>query len=102
MEILLTGDAISAREAHELGLVNEVVPREQLMDAARAMAGRILENGPVAVRAVKESVQRGMTMPVPEAMDFELRQAAAVFASDDAKEGPLAFLQKRKPQWKGK
>ena len=98
MEILLTGDAISAREAHELGLVNEVVPREQLMDAAQAMAVRILGNGPVAVRAVKESVQRGMTLSVPEAMDFELRQAAKVFASDDAKEGPLAFLQKRKPQ----
>jgi len=56
----------------------------------------------VAVRAVKESVQKGMAMSVSEAMDFELQQAATVFASEDAKEGPLAFLQKRKPQWKGK
>ena len=72
------------------------------MDAAQAMARRILENGPVAVRAVKESVQKGMAMSVSEAMDFELQQAATVFASEDAKEGPLAFLQKRKPQWKGK
>ena len=102
MEILLTGDPISAQEALELGLVNQVVPREQLMDAAQAMARRILENGPVAVRAVKESVQKGMAMSVSEAMDFELQQAATVFASEDAKEGPLAFLQKRKPQWKGK
>jgi enoyl-CoA hydratase len=72
------------------------------MDAAQAMAQRILENGPVAVRAVKESVQKGLALSFPEAMEFELKQAATVFASEDAREGPLAFLQKRKPEWKGK
>jgi enoyl-CoA hydratase len=102
MEILLTGDPISAQEAYDLGLVNQVVPRGQLMDAAQAMADRILENGPLAVQAIKESVQKGMGMTVPEAMEFELQQAARVFATEDAKEGPLAFLQKRKPNWKGK
>lgn len=102
MEILLTGDAISAREALELGLVNQVVPPDQLMDAARKMADRVLENGPLAVRAVKESVVKGMGMPIAEALEFELQQAARIFATEDAKEGPLAFLQRRKPNWKGK
>jgi enoyl-CoA hydratase len=102
MEILLTGDPISAREAYELGLVNQVVPHDQLADAARKMAGRILENGPLAVRAIKESVIKGLALPLPEAMDFELQQAAKVFATEDAREGPLAFLQKRQPNWKGK
>jgi enoyl-CoA hydratase len=102
MEILLTGDPISAQEAYDLGLVNQVVPRSQLMDAAQRMAERILENGPLAVQAIKESVQKGMGMTVPDAMEFELQQAARVFATEDAKEGPLAFLQKRKPNWKGR
>ncbi len=66
------------------------------------MADRVLENGPLAVRAIKESVTKGMGLPIGEALDFELQQAARIFATEDAKEGPLAFLQKRKPNWKGK
>jgi enoyl-CoA hydratase len=102
MEILLTGDPISAQQALDLGLVNQVVAPGRLMEAAHAMAERILENGPLAVRAVKESVVKGLGMPVSEAMDFELRLAAQVFSTDDAKEGPRAFLEKRKPKWKGR
>ena len=102
MEILLTGDPISAHEALDLGLVNQVVAPGELMDAARAMAERILENGPLAVRAVKESVVRGSGLPLAEAMEFELELAARVFATYDAKEGPRAFLEKRKPNWKGR
>jgi enoyl-CoA hydratase len=102
MEILLTGDPISAQEALDLGLLNQVVAPGELMDAAHAMAERILENGPLAVRAVKESVVKGLGLPIAEAMDFELELAAQVFSTDDAKEGPRAFLEKRKPSWKGR
>jgi enoyl-CoA hydratase len=102
MEILLTGDPISAHEALDLGLLNQVVAPGELMDAAHAMAERILENGPLAVRAVKESVVRGSGLPLTQAMELELKLAAQVFATDDAKEGPRAFLEKRKPNWKGR
>ena len=102
MEILLTGDPISAEEACRLGLVNQVVPKDKLTAAAEAMAERILANGPRAVQAVKESAIRGLSLAIPEALELELKFAAQVFATEDAKEGPLAFLQKRKPQWKGK
>jgi len=102
MEILLTGDPVPAQEMYELGFLNKVVPPEKLMDAAREMAERILENGPVAVRAVKESVVKGLNTSIPEALEFELQQAARVFATEDAKEGPKAFIEKRKPEWKGR
>ncbi|MFQ5415706.1 MAG: enoyl-CoA hydratase/isomerase family protein [Myxococcota bacterium] len=102
MEILLTGDPISARTALDLGLLNRVVAPSELMNEAHAMAERILENGPLAVRAVKESVIRGSGLPLAKAMEFELEQAARVFSSDDAVEGPRAFLEKRKPNWQGR
>ena len=102
MEMLLTGDPVSAQEAYNLGIVNQVVPHNELMDAAQKMADRILENGPVAVRAIKESVIKGLSMSIPDALDFELDQAVRVFDTEDAKEGPKAFLEKRKPNWKGK
>jgi len=76
MEILLTGDPVSAQEAYNLGIVNQVVAQIDLMDAAHKMADRILENGPVAVRAVKESVIKGLNTSIPEALEFELMQAA--------------------------
>lgn len=102
MEMLLTGDPVSAQEALSLGIINQLVPQAELMDAAHKMAGRILENGPLAVRAIKESVIKGLSTTLPEALEFELQQAARVFMTEDAKEGPKAFLQKRKPEWKGK
>ncbi len=102
MEILLTGDPISAQDAYDFGIVNQVVPKSELMDAAQKMADRILENGPLAVRAIKESVIKGLNMAIPEALEFELHQAAVIFDTEDAKEGPTAFLEKRKPNWQGK
>ena len=102
MEILLTGDPISAQEAYNIGLINQVVPKESLMEAAEKMAARILANGPYAVRRVKESAVRGLGMSIPDALELELNFAAEVFGTEDATEGPLAFLQKRKPEWKNK
>jgi enoyl-CoA hydratase/carnithine racemase len=102
MEILITGDPISALEAYHIGLINQVVPKEDLMMAAEKMAARILANGPYAVRKVKESAIRGLSLSMPEALDLELEFAAEVFSTEDATEGPLAFLEKRQPEWKNK
>lgn len=100
MEILLTGDMIDAERAREIGLVNKVVPLAELEDAAFAMANRLCENGPLALRTAKESVVRSMQLDAPFANDFYL--ASRVFYSEDAKEGPKAFKEKRKPQYKGR
>jgi enoyl-CoA hydratase len=102
MEILLTGDSITAQEAYKIGLINQVVPKGELLAAAEKMAERILANGPCAVRAIKESVIRGLSLPISEALDLELEFAAQIFSTDDAIEGPLAFLEKRKPNWQNK
>ncbi len=99
MEFLLTAEAFPASRALELGLLNEVVEPEQLMPRAREWAARILANGPLAVRATKESVVRGMSVTLREAYKIEQEISGIVFQSDDAKEGPKAFAKKRAPNW---
>lgn len=101
MEILLTGDPITAEQALNIGLINRVVPRDQLMDTAMAFAERIAGNGPLAVRAVKESVLRSYDVPAQQAYYLESYLARDVFLSEDAKEGPTAFIEKRPPRFKG-
>src|SRR3954463_12734912 len=88
MEFLLTAEAFPASRALELGLLNEIVEPDQLMDRARDWARRILANGPLAVRATKESVVRGMSGTLREAYKVESEISGIVFQSDDAKEGP--------------
>lgn len=99
MEILLTGDRITAQEAYEIGLVNKVVPLSELMPTAMKYAERICENGPLAVRAIKESVIRGLCLE--PAYSIERLLSMMVFMSEDAREGPRAFMEKRKPVFKG-
>jgi len=99
MELLLTAEAFPAARALELGLLNEIVEPDRLMARAREWADRILANGPLAVRATKESVVRGMSGTLREAYKIESELAGIVFQSDDAKEGPLAFAEKRPPRW---
>ena len=101
MEFLLTAEAFPAQRALELGLINQIVEPDELMDTARAWAGRILANGPLAVRATKESVVRGMSGTLRDAYRIESEIAGIVFASNDAKEGPKAFAEKREPRWTG-
>ena len=102
MEFLLTAEAFPAERALELGLLNEIVSTEQLPDRARKWAARITANAPLAVQATKESVMRGLGVSLKEAYDIESELAAKVFSSEDAKEGPKAFAEKRPAQWKGR
>ncbi|MDY6907509.1 MAG: enoyl-CoA hydratase-related protein [Chloroflexota bacterium] len=101
MEILLIGDRMSAQEALQVGLINRVVPLEQLMPTARAIAERICENGPLAVQTIKEIAVRAVSMPMEQGFVLETLMGQRVFASEDAREGPRAFLEKRKPVFKG-
>jgi len=102
MQILLTAEPISARKAYEFGIVNEVVPHDQLMETAKKYAELICLNGPLAVRKVKESVLKGLALPLSQALEQEMAYAGEVFSTEDAMEGIRAFGEKRKPVWKGK
>lgn len=104
MGMMLTGRQIGAREAAELGIVNEVVRPADLMAAAQRWAEQILACSPVSLRVTKQSVLAGLALPVEAAMqaDRDSGRLAMLLASHDAHEGPLAFAQKRRPRWKGR
>jgi enoyl-CoA hydratase len=102
MEFLLTAERFPASRALELGLLNEIVAEDELMDRARDWARRINANAPLAVQATKESVLRGLAVDMREAYKIESQLASQVFQTEDAKEGPTAFAEKRKPNWQGK
>ena len=99
MGMLLTARRIKATEAYELGLVNEVVPLENLMETAERWASEILEAAPLAVRASKQMAYEGLGWPLDLAFDRKYSEEAKFIASNDRKEGPLAFSEKRNPNW---
>ena len=100
LEILMTADFISANEAERLGLVNKVVPTDQLMAEAEALANRICDNGPLAVRAVKEAAYKGTEMPLDKGIEIEQQLVQGLFSTQDAMEGVMAFVAKRKAEYK--
>jgi enoyl-CoA hydratase len=102
MEFLLCADLIPAERALEMGLINRIVPPDELTDSAIEVARGIAANAPLAVQATKESVVRGMALSYEEALDLESELAGRVFQSEDAKEGPAAFAAKRPPLWQGR
>jgi enoyl-CoA hydratase len=102
MEMLLTGVPIPAAEAERAGLVNRVVPAAALMDEARALAAQLAGNAPIATRYILDAVNRGLDMPLAEASAFEAALFGLVMATDDMREGTTAFLEKRKPAFKGR
>ncbi len=102
MEVLLLAERISAQRAWEMGLVNRVVPRDQVVPEARALAETICRNAPLAVRACKRSAKESTFLGLAEALANELSYSAQVFMSEDAKEGIRAFKEKRAPVWSGR
>ncbi len=102
MQMLLTGEPISAQEAHRIGLVNEVVAPADLIPRAEAIAQKIIANAPVAVQYTIEAVNRGMDMSQAEGLYTEAVLFSTVCASEDKSEGTRAFLEKRKAEFKGR
>jgi enoyl-CoA hydratase len=101
-DLLLTGRHITAAEALEIGLIGHVVPDGQALDRALEIAEQIAANGPVAVRAILRAIRETEGMPENDAFAAEARIGMAVFGSEDAKEGPRAFAEKRQPQFRGR
>ena len=102
MDVILSGRFLSAREALAAGLVARVVAREAWLEEAKRVARDIAAKGPVATRLAKESVDRAYEAPLSLGLEYERRLLYLAFASEDAREGLQAFVEKRKPEWKGK
>jgi E-phenylitaconyl-CoA hydratase len=102
MELLLTGERFDTETALRFGLVSRVVPADQLMPAAEEIAGKILECGPLAVRAIKQVAVQGLEKPLVEGLKMESEAMGRIIRTEDAREGPTAFAQKRKPVYKGR
>jgi len=102
LELICTGDRIPAAEAERIGLVNKVVPADQLLAAAEEMARKIMARGPLAIRAAIEAVVRGSDMAFEEGQLLEANLFGLLCASEDTKEGLTAFLEKRPARFRGK
>ena len=102
MEILLVGEHMSAQEAYRIGLVNDIVAPGQVLPRAEELARKIAANGPVAVRKIKETVLQSLSLPLESGFQLEAENATQVLATEDAKEGPRAFMEKRKPRYIGR
>ncbi|HKF20400.1 MAG TPA: enoyl-CoA hydratase-related protein [Candidatus Angelobacter sp.] len=102
MQVLLTGEMISAQEAHRIGLVNEVLPADKLISRAEEIAAKIIANAPLAIQYCMEAVNQGLNMSLQDGLFLEATLFGICSASEDKKEGTTAFLEKRKPNFQGK
>ncbi len=102
MEMILTGRMIEAKEAAEIGLVNRVVPAADLLSAAEALAKEAVKNGPLAVANSIEAINRGLDVTLDEGLELEAEIFGRTCATEDFKEGAKAFLEKRKPDFRGR
>lgn len=102
MEMILAAKRVDAAEAERIGLVNQVVPPDQLLEAVTALAGQIAANAPVAVRIAKEAIKRGVGMPEELALRIEADLGQIVSTTEDSREGSLAFTERRPPNWQGR
>jgi enoyl-CoA hydratase len=102
MEFLLCADLIDAPRAYEMGFLNAIVPYDELLPKAYEFARRITANAPLAVQATKQSVWEGLGMSLKDAYKNESQLSSMIFQTEDAKEGPKAFAEKRAPNWQGK
>lgn len=102
LQLMLTGEHIDAAEAYRIGLVNKVVPAEHLMAEAEELAGRICANAPLSTRAIKEAAYRGINATLEDGLRIESFLSRIIRTTDDSKEGPRAFAEKRPAQFKGR
>jgi enoyl-CoA hydratase len=102
MQMILSGDMITAQQAKEIGLVNEVVPADQLETRTMELANKIAEKSPIALQMAKESVKNAQRMNLREGLEMEIQRFCICFSSEDKEEGVRAFLEKRKPEFKGR
>jgi enoyl-CoA hydratase len=102
LEICMSGELYDAQECHRIGLVNQIVPHDELIPAGEKMAQSFLKGAPLALRYIKEAIYKGSEMTLEQGLRFESDLQSMVMQTEDAKEGPKAFVEKRPPAWKGK
>ena len=102
LEICLSGELYDAAECHRIGLVNQVVPYDQLIPAGEKMAASFLKGAPLALRYIKEAIYKGSEMTLEQGLRYESDLQSMVMQTEDAKEGPKAFVEKRPANWKGR
>ena len=102
LEICLAGELYDAQDCYRIGLVNQLVPYDQLIPAGEKMAASFLKGAPLALRYIKEAIYKGSEMTLEQGLRFEADLQSMVMQTEDAKEGPRAFVEKRPPNWKGR
>ena len=101
-ELNLLGEMIDAQEAHRIGLANRVVPADRLLAEARALADKLIAKAPLTLRLLKEAMNEGADLDLPKALAIEAKAWAVVYSTEDKSEGVAAFLEKRKPAFRGR
>ena len=102
LEICLSGELYDAAECHRIGLVNQLVPYDQLIPAGEKMAASFMKGAPLALRYIKEAIYKGSEMTLEQGLRYESDLQSMVMQTEDAKEGPRAFVEKRPANWKGR